>query len=163
MSVCGALHRQNFYPRSPRGERRAVQPRQTTFRRISIHAPREGSDRMLSAMLYIWFAFLSTLPARGATVDFLSLFRRVGISIHAPREGSDAPPGWLVLIRTVFLSTLPARGATYTKGILRQTQAFLSTLPARGATEHQTKHRRTIPYFYPRSPRGERPPDLLPP
>ena len=44
---------------------------------------------MLSAMLYIWFAFLSTLPARGATQCLVALDAQAEISIHAPREGSD--------------------------------------------------------------------------
>ena len=58
----------NFYPRSPRGERRPAvrwQVRSTTF--------------------------LSTLPARGATFFFGTLFGHKAISIHAPREGSDFP------------------------------------------------------------------------
>ena len=40
--------------------------------------------------------FLSTLPARGATVHFCPLLGHEFISIHAPREGSDqtkAPTG----------------------------------------------------------------------
>ena len=35
------------------------------------------------------FPFLSTLPARGATVKFLTLCVHQVISIHAPRKGSD--------------------------------------------------------------------------
>ena len=58
------------------------------FVRISIHAPREGSDSLTSARDY-----------------------NSKISIHAPREGSDR--------------------------------------------DHTSRPRRT-PYFYPRSPRGER-------
>ena len=57
----------NFYPRSPRGERRKVATQK--FSRIT---------------------FLSTLPARGAT--WQSQFADTvseSISIHAPREGSD--------------------------------------------------------------------------
>ena len=34
-----------FYPRSPRGERRRQTSAAVQLRRISIHAPREGSDR----------------------------------------------------------------------------------------------------------------------
>ena len=59
---------------------------------ISIHAPREGSDGLVPTPQETQEAFLSTLPARGAT-------RRCAcpaavlcaISIHAPREGSDRP------------------------------------------------------------------------
>ena len=35
----------NFYPRSPRGERPSRQHKEGSTMLISIHAPREGSDR----------------------------------------------------------------------------------------------------------------------
>ena len=60
------------------------------------------------------------------------------ISIHAPREGSDGQDKLSILGLALFLSTLPARGAT-------------------GKRHHR---KRTIRYFYPRSPRGERPSEL---
>ena len=56
----------DFYPRSPRGERRRPAASLWPGRTISIHAPREGSDPGLDL-----------------------LFHPFGISIHAPREGSD--------------------------------------------------------------------------
>ena len=58
--------RQNFYPRSPRGERQREQ-----------HS------------VYIAKGFLSTLPARGATIEPYKFDVLIYISIHAPREGSD--------------------------------------------------------------------------
>ena len=106
-----------FYPRSPRGERRSNLDSSSICIIISIHAPREGSDRIIREM-------------RQAT----------GISIHAPREGSDS------------------RGPSLTSPL----EVFLSTLPARGATVSRTDGRRSYRYFYPRSPRGERPDDLRP-
>ena len=79
----------HFYPRSPRGERQesnmidgwdmeflstlpargATQTRAHTRQNseISIHAPREGSDRPVSGFDIGISQFLSTLPARGAT------------------------------------------------------------------------------------------------
>ena len=57
----------NFYPRSPRGERPALFNRQSTLKPISIHAPREGSDQVLPVIPQQPAGFLSTLPARGAT------------------------------------------------------------------------------------------------
>ena len=56
---------------------------------ISIHAPREGSDPTKNILLPECYEFQSTLPARGATVNWMLLAARGGISIHAPREGSD--------------------------------------------------------------------------
>ena len=79
--------------------------------KISIHAPREGSDVFMSRQTSQGMRFLSTLPARGATSFF----------------------PWSKLPR-IFLSTLPARGATYLRNDNGYTYGFLSTLPARGAT-----------------------------
>ena len=56
----------HFYPRSPRGERQKLPVLSSEWIQISIHAPREGSDKLL-----------------------LDFDRQVFISIHAPREGSD--------------------------------------------------------------------------
>ena len=104
-------------------------------RGISIHAPREGSDVLLSLLKDAIIEFLSTLPARGATASrccpspmtsyfyprsprgerlaVLAVFQRHDrISIHAPREGSDDSSLEVVLYYWQFLSTLPARGAT---------------------------------------------------
>ena len=123
--------------------------------------------------------FLSTLPARGATSLPRRACRSQLISIHAPREGSDEDFRQSLQFSSSFLSTLPARGAT--NGRLRRPPRglFLSTLPARGATGvlcfrpedveisiHAPREGSDArppripwaePYFYPRSPRGERP------
>ena len=58
-------------------------------RDISIHAPREGSDRRIRRDGRQPSQFLSTLPARGATHVHRDLRFVRDISIHAPREGSD--------------------------------------------------------------------------
>ena len=57
----------DFYPRSPRGERREYGRSKAAQLQISIHAPREGSDTPPPARPTALQAFLSTLPARGAT------------------------------------------------------------------------------------------------
>ena len=62
-----AVYQHHFYPRSPRGERRLRHGGQQDDWRISIHAPREGSDAVKIAGVWL--------------ID--------SISIHAPREGSD--------------------------------------------------------------------------
>ena len=102
---------QNFNPRSPHGERPTDGDAQAPPRKISIHAPRTGSDRNQRTRerktkdfnprsphgerRFILFhprlpePFQSTLPARGATFySFPSASSRT-ISIHAPRTGSD--------------------------------------------------------------------------
>ena len=59
---------------------------------ISIHAPREGGDNVISTLA----------PA-------------VGISIHAPREGGDLAACVGRVSADRFQSTPPARGATLRK------------------------------------------------
>ena len=104
-------HERHFYPRSPRGERRAqLRP----ALRITNFYPRSPRGERL----------MSVQKSKGQAV----------ISIHAPREGSDRIAPRADLVANAFLSTLPARGATRLAPAVAGTVAFLSTLPARGAT-----------------------------
>ena len=94
LSGTGSSLTGDFYPRSPRGERLANIDLYGIYGDISIHAPREGSDSAKRRAIDPKTGFLSTLPARGATLRRGTGEGRPGISIHAPREGSDArPPG----------------------------------------------------------------------
>ena len=109
------------------------------FVRISIHAPRTGSDQII-AEYYV---------------------TRARISIHAPRTGSDLSRCRHRRTAGAFQSTLPARGATPTDReaqrltryfnprsphgerrvelqVLKGACPFQSTLPARGATHRDT-------------------------
>ena len=61
---------------------------------ISIHAPREGSDKFGFYFVFAVIPFQSTLPVRGATLAVLYSNNRRKISIHAPREGSDVDVGY---------------------------------------------------------------------
>ena len=79
-----------FYPRSPRGERPAHGGKSVAFPAISIHAPREGSDKAQWA-----------IPSRRA--NFYPRSPR-----GEPRLSSPASMN----TKAAFLSTLPARGAT---------------------------------------------------
>ena len=102
-------------------------------RRISTHAPRTGSDRIVASGSSSPMPFQPTLPARGATrrnhyaehADFNPRSPHgerppapartqaiVQISTHAPRTGSDKERAFLRTASTVFQPTLPARGAT---------------------------------------------------
>ena len=80
---------------------------------ISIHAPREGSDVVCGPRPPSRLSFLSTLPARGATIKetkkqniFTDFYPR---SPRGERPRGSATLPWPV----TFLSTLPARGATF--------------------------------------------------
>ena len=147
----------NFYPRSPRGERRGERQALRLQCLISIHAPREGSDgKEFTANKYAK-TFLSTLPARGATAgkrrcsppsdDFYPRSprgeRRIAnrpntlwqqISIHAPREGSDLSGD---VTPNSFFNFYPRSPRGERPGW------FCCRTPRNN--------------FYPRSPRGERP------
>ena len=101
----------NFNPRSPWGERpkrRNAAIRKFAFQstlpvggatspgtchkqkpRISIHAPRGGSDGRQSSPSKGSSGFQSTLPVGGATKDISRETLPSVISIHAPRGGSD--------------------------------------------------------------------------
>ena len=145
----------NFNPRSPHGERRGHPEMDQSRRRISIHAPRTGSDTSSPALCCprshfnprsphgerpLFFCrcgcpltFQSTLPARGATGDDLLRVLLDQFQSTLPARGatsqdtsSHAPP--------LFQSTLPARGATASGQFLANMAVFQSTLPARGAT-----------------------------
>ena len=99
---------------------------------ISIHAPRTGSDAIVTPAAAAQYQFQSTLPARGATGGALIDSRPAAISIHAPRTGSDG-----------IICPLCGSG-------------FQSTLPARGATLARNCPLAISPNFNPRSPHGER-------
>ena len=102
--------------------------------RISIHAPRTGSDLSRNAF---WICAKNFNPR----------------SPHGERQtGSENH-----LRDTTFQSTLPARGATGANvGNMRTSKKFQSTLPARGATASCSAESCLPRYFNPRSPHGER-------
>ena len=104
----------NFYPRSPCGER--LMP---SCKAISLSR------------------FLSTLSLRRATLTYKSGYASDSISIHALLAESDYRPGPFQLSRTEFLSTLSLRRATRSAPEqLRTVRVFLSTLSLRRATDY---------------------------
>ena len=125
----------HFNPRSPWGERLLTVHTMAVFeefqstlpvggatlcrirsqvwsRRISIHAPRGGSDPESEGRSSGPSSFQSTLPVGGATVERCQSFQRVDISIHAPRGGSDPANNKIFCGLCRFQSTLPVGGAT---------------------------------------------------
>ena len=59
--------------------------------RISIHAPREGSDSLPAGDCRMTTISIHA-PREGSDWTLVSTSPRYGISIHAPREGSDRTP-----------------------------------------------------------------------
>ena len=200
------LPKQHFYPRSPRGERQRQHHRTDRIRDISIHAPREGSDFQTRAhtrqssisihapregsdlsqkVLHLDLArFLSTLPARGATLVqsvtynsllFLSTLPARGATLGAhrlsaglgdfyprsPRGERPLKSSTIVCWMQTFLSTLPARGATGQKGIDGRRGHISIHAPREGSDALLHRVSRAYVHFYPRSPRGERPPGAV--
>ena len=175
--------RQNFYPRSPRGERLQRAVVHLAVGGISIHAPREGSDGSNPPGTLSGRRFLSTLPARGATVqaaasDLLATL----ISIHAPREGSDyqdwTPSGeperisihapregsdtTYSLSGSLFFEIsihAPREGSDWYWSIeYCPSSNNISIHAPREGSDHDPPLPGAVPPdFYPRSPRGERP------
>ena len=124
---------------------------------ISIHAPREGSDRPTGAAISGPARFQSTLPVRGATAQVVRIindYRRFqstlpvrgatqpniyareqsDISIHAPREGSDKSHGTPPSGQAISIHA-PREGSDDEWETIGYTWSqFQSTLPVRGAT-----------------------------
>ena len=148
---------------------------------ISIHALLAESDLPVFLSGFWAYLFLSTLSLRRATHCIWILCRQhpdfyprspcgerrgssskstrcLRISIHALLAESDA---WCMSRKTpvqaAFLSTLSLRRAPLpeTAAVVPSRQ-FLSTLSLRRATPRTKSTRSRRPYFYPRSPCGER-------
>ena len=83
----------NFNPRSPCGERPKQKHQHNQLLKISIHAPRVGSDQLSRTFSVATSKFQSTLPVWGATGSSSPSSQISKISIHAPRVGSDRVPG----------------------------------------------------------------------
>ena len=124
---------QNFYPRSPCGERHTIQ---------------ESATPVLE--------FLSTLSLRRATGRTVHGRPVPGISIHALLAESDFWWADIPLICVEFLSTLSLRRATRAVRTSNMALIFLSTLSLRRATQKSIRQGCGRPDFYPRSPCGER-------
>ena len=87
--VCKKVNKKVFQSTLPvRGATPSADPERGGIK-ISIHAPREGSDFFRPSTVGSLKIFQSTLPVRGATVRQMNAETYLKISIHAPREGSD--------------------------------------------------------------------------
>ena len=168
----------HFNPRSPHGERRQARREEARRRKISIHAPRTGSDADAALRMAAAMQFQSTLPARGATVSLC--VRAQAEDDFNPRSphGERLAQGYQINPTTIFQSTLPARGATFvgqSRGSCSNISIHASRTgsdplgriqhhrreisihaPRTGSDLPERKERRRHCYFNPRSPHGER-------
>ena len=124
----------NFYPRSPCGERLVVnkqRPRSYIFlSTLSLRRATFGKNKNAAESQ----KFLSTLSLRRATLPSWELYQMLRISIHALLAESDVRRSTMADFDKIFLSTLSLRRAT----LIGNKIAF------------------EVRDFYPRSPCGER-------
>ena len=131
-----ALHRptqEHFNPRSPWGERLGRIYFICQANNISIHAPRGGSDKQLTARSIRTTNFNPRSP-------------------WGERRTLYKTPDH----RLLFQSTLPVGGATVLFVAGNQNSGFQSTLPVGGATWDDGGRNKRVCDFNPRSPWGER-------
>ena len=178
-SLLSAARAKHFYPRPPRGGRRARQTLRAHRRAISIHALREEGDATVPHKETKTTEFLSTPSARRATCGVMLTFNVtenfyprpprggrqfvvvvaafcISISIHALREEGDLaellyPPPWLISIHA-----LREEGDKLsTKVSTSKLTISIHALREEG-DEHHDASRTNLGHFYPRPPRGGR-------
>ena len=128
----------DFYPRSPCGERLRQNRHQKEHKGISIHALLAESD-----------------------AEDISTRREASISIHALLAESDSRQVFCFARQKNFYPRSPCGERLISPPIWTLTTQFLSTLSLRRATGIIDIVDNVIDHFYPRSPCGERPPKIL--
>ena len=123
----------NFYPRPPRGGRRASQ-----------------------SYSFAIILFLSTSPAWGTTHRGIDTVHGDHISIHVPRVGDDTSVTMVTMPKKTFLSTSPAWGTTPVLSCVRGHDSISIHVPRVGDDNIQFGRVPAAQYFYPRPPRGGR-------
>ena len=123
-----------FYPRPPRGGRRAATPHD-----------------------FVAKSFLSTPSARRATPAAAKMAEQIEISIHALREEGDFLRVAEIANAVEFLSTPSARRATRPQRPPRSPARHFYPRPPRGGRPIHPAGMKSTAYFYPRPPRGGRP------
>ena len=129
----GSVTSVNFYPRPPRGGRRASTARRLSFMQF-LSTPSARRATRTSCTRSLPMRFLSTPSARRATYRYATY-----------------------KATAIFLSTPSARRATSDEGTYTYESIFLSTPSARRATPKYHAESGADLDFYPRPPRGGRP------
>ena len=123
----------DFNPRSPCGERPLRGGKMVELSRFQSTLPLRGAtlDFWMDSCVKI---FQSTLPLRGATTFVILDHITHTISIHAPLAGSDAFLPATIQPRRDFNPRSPCGERHYCWSKDRDGRLFQSTLPLRGAT-----------------------------
>ena len=146
--------RQNFNPRSPRGERHLVNIIILRKNLFQSTLPARGATKVSAAGRPV-LKFQSTLPARGATKIDRVLQILIAISIHAPREGSDFH-NITYSKKTKISIHAPREGSDKSRGKYPISTGISIHAPREGSDQAQPLITKASTNFNPRSPRGER-------
>ena len=153
---CSCLRRSYFYPRPPRGGRRARgSPSCRWCRFLSTPSARRATKPLRTSLQPA--GFLSTPSARRATVHKRHPSRSLSISIHALREEGDQGRQQKGL-RVADFYPRPPRGGRpgQSRPECGRGRISIHALREEGDCRHQNSCRQGR-YFYPRPPRGGRP------
>ena len=138
------------------GSDRGALPRCRQGLSISIHAPRVGSDAVRGVLVPLRIISIHA-PRVGSDIIFFCVSGGRLISIHAPRVGSDPLSRSRSSHRSQFQSTLPVWGAT-SGGSCRRSKNldFNPRSPCGERHKNIKKLKEETMDFNPRSPCGER-------
>ena len=132
---------EDFNPRSPHGERHKRRILPCPVQRISIHAPRTGSDTPRIRRSFCTKSFQSTLPARGATaLSETGRYQAGDFNPRSPHGERPVLPLCAVTRPTHFNPRSPHGERHRERKNCKSGIAFQSTLPARGATPLESRH-----------------------
>ena len=123
---------------------------------ISIHAPREGCDRLVRSSFSLRKYFNPRTPRGVRRLALQTVSPYSIISIHAPREGCDKIEIVCFLLMLEFQSTHPARGATYSYVSINYRANISIHAPREGCDVIAKGEAHDQNDFNPRTPRGVR-------
>ena len=124
----------DFYPRSPRGERRQQHPQGGKGARDFYPRSPRGERLQACGRFPFGYQFLSTLSSRRATFLRLCKKFKVIISIHALLAESDVKVYRYIVAETYFYPRSPRGERPGPSGHILMLLQFLSTLSSRRAT-----------------------------
>ena len=129
-----------FYPRPPRGGRRAVHRSDHGQQPISIHALREEGDTIAPALFCARTISIHALREEGDASEVLLSLRQLGISIHALREEGDSVGRSRSVPGRNFYPRPPRGGRPMASSLAFSSSVFLSTPSARRATRTRASY-----------------------
>ena len=177
-------HKEDFYPRSPCGERLRCNLTLFAYSLFLSTFPLRGTSSDLDCIyrgnIYNFYPrspcgerpdagktapvlplFLSTFPLRGTSQKNYDGLVDRQISIHVPLAGNVRESQPKHIPNPYFYPRSPCGERLVIQNTNRFSQTFLSTFPLRGTSSHRRQMPGQPPYFYPRSPCGERLPIYL--